>query len=272
MEELPDDPISAVFALNQEMVSRVPRIGAIVEYAYWAGIIITILSAMGSLIFWLENHGLDLRLLAAAALVISPVFSWFARRERQFLSEYHVLASAVNRAKDWEPEPEIPEGEEPLDRLIEFLKGQDERFAYLYEKRPKCLKSPYRGPWRLSEESEYLYDAYFECTPYPWYRIHEGLRLFIKVLPLVDVEDVEEFLEATKEMIDDFDGNRLPVRAALLQTDSGEFDDDLIEYVEENGLEYYRRVGTEEWEWNSPIELIAEDPEGHYNLATLYWG
>lgn len=270
VEDLPDDPIEAVFALNEEMASRVPRIGAIVDFAYFASLIFVAIFAVGTLVFWLLDFELYVRILWAFALAVTPVMIWMAYKERQFLSEYGVLARAVNRAKDWEPEPEIPEGEEPLDRLIEYLKGQDERFAYLYEKRPHCLKTPYKA-WGLREGDQYYYDAYFNCRPYPWHRMPEGLRLFIKILPLVDVSDAQQLLDETNAMLKEPPTVGLPVRVILLQTESGDLSDDVIEFVEETWFEYQRTVGREEWEWTSPIELMAEDPEGHYNIFTLHW-
>lgn len=273
MEDLPDavaftDPITAVFELNEEMVKRVSRIGYIVDYAFWAGVILSMLSGIGSLVFWVTDADLVLRVLAPAALIVSPVVAWYARKERQFLDEYRVLASAVNRAKDWEPNPEIPEGDDPLERLLKYLEEQDERFAYLYRRRPRCLKESYTV--QGLEEESYTFDAYFACTPYPWYRVQEGLRLLVKVLPVVEIEDIQELMDAAMDALEG--GSSLPTRIILLQTDEADFPDEVVEHVDENWVEYDRSVGRDNWDWASPIELMAEDPEGQYNFGSFYFG
>ncbi len=280
MEELPEvvditDPIAAVFDLNEEMAGRARRIGFIVAYAFDAGIILSGVAGIGLLFLLTSFQGTQsdfiLVAFAAATLVVSPVVVWFAQKERQFLWEYRVLSSSANRARDWEPQPEIPDGDSALERLINYLRKEDDRFAHHYEKRPQAL----RMPAQVSGKSKVArsFDAYFARNPWPWERIPDGLRLLIRVLPEADLEDVEKFREETEEVLDSVVPPPSAARIILLQTDDSDFSEEVVDYVNENEVEYKRRIGSKTWDWSSPIELVAEDPEDDvYSFGNYYFG
>ncbi|MFQ5951775.1 MAG: hypothetical protein ACE5KH_06810 [Candidatus Geothermarchaeales archaeon] len=274
MEELPEavafaDPITAVFELNEEMLKRSTRIGYIVEYALWAGVIITIISGLGSLVLWLSGEDITLRVLAAVALVISPIVAFYARRERRFLGEYRVRSGAVNRAKSWQPDAPIPEGPDPLSRFLDYLRTQDERFAYLVDKRPKRLARP-AEIWGRSKET-HDFDAYFEGSPWPWDSVQEGVRILIRTAPKVTLDILQSMREDAEDVLAQSE-SLLPARVILLQTELATFSDEIVDFANENWVEYERRVGSSEWDWESPVELVAESPKGTYTFGSVNFG
>ncbi len=280
MDDLDDgidftDPIAAVFDLSEEMVERALRIGWIVAYAFYAGIGLTGIAALGLLFLLSSFQGTQsdfiLVAFAAATLVVSPIVVWFARRERQFLLKYRVLSSSANRARDWEAQPEIPEGNTPLERLISYLREEDDRFAHHYEKRPQALKMPAEVTGK--SKVAYSFDAYFARNPWPWERIPDGFRLLVRVIAEADLEDVERLREEAEDGLSFVDAPPSGARIILLQTDRSDFSEEVVDYVNENEVEYERLIGSETWDWSSPIELVAEDLDMDvYSFGNYYFG
>jgi hypothetical protein len=185
------------------------------------------------------------------------------------LEEYRIRSAAVSRAKNWDPHPELPDASTPLDRLVKYLESQDERLAYVYERRPDKLEKDAEiiGKSRTSHH----FDGYFDGRLLTWRRTPGPVQIFIRVVPVVSLADLEEM---NKSVVDVLAGNEYtgPIRAILLQTGSGEISEDVIITANQNLLEYERNVGEKTVDWSSPIEVISEDPSGAYNIGSFYFG
>ncbi len=263
------DPISAVFELNEDFMKRLTRVTYLLEYAHTGGLIVTIISIpfllAGILIPWpLENLGILSLIFLASFLAW-----WYGRQELRFLEEYRIRSAAVSRAKNWDPHPKIPDAGTPLDRLTRYLEDQDERFAYVYQRRPDKLEKD--AVVQGKSRRDHHFDGYFDGRLFTWRRTPGPLQIFIRVAPVVRRTDLERMNQSVVDVLkgSDYTG---PIRAILLQTNSGEISDEVIMYANQHPLEYERDVGEKTTDWASPIEVVAEDPSGVYNIGSFYFG
>lgn len=268
------DPIEMVFGINEQMFHRVSHIRYVFTYAFWAGIIALVLAVIA--ILWVLFTGPDpnLLVLLGLAIVVSVIAVWFVHQERPFLDEYQVLAGAVHRAKDWLPMPRVPEGDSPLDRFIAYLEAYDDRFAYFYKKKPEYLRRDVLLEGK--SKTQHHFDAFFEPSSYPWDGIEESVRLFVRTVDEVDASNIEDLKDAVEDVVSA--GGRLrwafkscATRVILIQTQSGDFDDELVEEANEHRIKYKRDIAGTTMNWSSPVELVAEDGN-HYNFGTVYFG
>src|SRR2546425_5932202 len=274
MEELPKsiaftDPMSAVFDLNDDLMKRIDRLWYVVTYAHVAGMVLTLISPLVFLVGVL-NGWPTTNLAGLVLVVLASLVAWrFARQEVRFLFEYRLRSSAVNRARTWDPHPNVPEGPSPLDRLIKYPVTQDDRVAYLYGRHTK----PFEKDVNIAGKSgrTHRFEAYLDGRLLTWRRTAGPIRIFVRTTPVARIEDLKAMKKAVEDVLESgYYGGA--VRAFLLQIQAGEISEDVTLYANLNPLDYAREVGGKELEWSSPIELIAENPGGAYNIASFYFG
>jgi len=268
------DPMSVFFDLNEEMLESIERLRYILTYSLWVGAAV----ALGAIVafFWLlYSEGLSLLQLVLGALALaSGVASYYSHGERPFLDDYRVLAWGIHRANLWNSYPKIPEGDDSLSRLTKYIEATDERFGILYEKNPKKLSKnvELKGKSKKSHHFDLCFKSVAN-TVWPKDPIPEGITLLVRAVPKATIEDVKNLKKAAEDVIKDgtfLDDTAL--RVILLQTDQGQFSEDVIEYAGKNWLEYDRDFTSYSSRWSSPIELVAEDPSGHYRFGNCYFG
>ena len=174
----------------------------------------------------------------------------------------------------------MPEGADAVSRFVKLLESQDERFAYFFRKRPRGLSRDLTTTGKSGKQLHF--DLSFSCSSYPWDRMHEGVRVLLRVKQKIGVDDVremkEDFQDLLKRPILKSHGRLLFVfrstiwRVVLLQTKSSEISEDAIMYANENHVKYERMVGGNTYDWSSPIELLAETPDGSYEQGIFYFG
>jgi len=264
------DPISAVFELNDEMLERMSRIGYVVKYSFWAGALLALLAG-GYLVYSLFEGPADLLILFALSVItiVSVTASWYARGESPFLEEYKVISSAISRARRWEPHPKLPEGKDPGERLVNYLKSVDERFEYWLEREPECLRrnAQVKGKGRKA----YGFDLVFE-RPLLSTSSEESVRILVRTVKTVTVDDVKNIVKDVQAVLDSGSDVGSPARAILLQTGGKEMSQAAIEHANSNWVKYSRDLGNMAYDWESPVELIAEDPSGVYSFGSFYFG
>ena len=267
------DPITVVFELNEEMMRRVGRIGYVLTYAFWAGILVTILAAI--FFVWVALTDFNYAPLIAALIVIfaSVIASGYARRERPFLDEYRVLAGMVTRAKNWNPNPVIPEGNDVVERYLKYLEQLDDRFAY-YRNKPGYLQKDFR--LKTKNGKEVHFDAMMAGPSYPWDKVVEDVRILVRTVPQVTdtevwsmKEDAEYALKSLRRGSFVFKGGS--ARIVLIQTGRSDFDEGAVLVANNNWVKYTRSLGGDSVEWSSPMELVAENPSGTYNFGTVFF-
>jgi len=261
------DPISAIFELNEDLMKRVGRLTYLIEYAHLGGAAILLISAMALLIGFFNNWSTENLIFVGLALGASLLAWWWGRQESRFLDEYLVRSSAVARAKNWEPHPKLPTGSDPLNRFLKYLQDQDERFARIYAKKPEKLEKNAQIAGKSGKT--YRFDAYFRGWIFGW-RV-EPIVIFVRLVPAVRIKDVRE-MKAAVEDIFAAEGQNGPVRAFLIQTQGGDIAEDVLVQANEHVLEYERTVGGKTLDWSSPVEVLAEDPSGVYNIGSFYFG
>ncbi len=261
------DPISAVFELNEDVMKRMGRFMFLIEYAHMGGIIVAFVSALlallGILSFWPLEYFVYLGLLFAVSLLAW----WFGRQEVRFLDELRLRSGALSRAKNWEPHPPLPSGPDPLERLLKYLQEQDNRFARIYAKKPQKLEKNVQKSGGSGKT--YRFDAYFRGWLLGFYV--EPIVVFVRLVPTVRVQDVEEMKAAVEDVLGTFEYDG-PVRAFLVQTGDGQLSEEVILEANEHFLEYERTVGGRTMDWASPVEVLAEDSSGVYNIGSFYFG
>jgi len=265
------DPINIVFDLNEEMLSRVARFRYILIYTFWAGIAVSILAIIAFILLVLFEPFSYVHPMPIGVLIASLLASYLSRQQRPFLEEYRVLASAVKRAGDWDPHPKIPDDPYPTSRMLKFLEGQDERYAYLYKKKPKRLQKP--AQIKGKSKKIHTFDAIFCGISTGWPSpIPEGVTIFIRSLTEIRIDDIKNAKSEVEDVIQRIGFIYDSIRVILIQTDSPSFSEEVLEYAGKNWLEYSKEIGSYTYEWSSPIELIAEDNSGVYNFGSCYFG
>jgi hypothetical protein len=268
------DPIDTVFDINEQMLRRVSRIRYVLTYAFWAGVVALLLATIA--ILWVLLTGPDPSALALLGfiIVLSIVAVWFAHQERPFLDEYQILAGAVHRAKDWLPRSRVPQGDSPLNRFLAYLEAHDDRFEYFYKKKPEYLQRDVL--LKGKSKKQHHFDAFFQPSSFPWDKIEESVRVFIRVVDEVDSSTIEDMKEAVEDVLSAIGRPQwvfkpCGTRVVLIQTQSDEFDDDVIEEANERRIRYTRDIGGTPTDWSLPAELVAEDGD-FYNFGTTYFG
>ncbi len=261
------DPISAMFELNDDLMKRVGRFTYLLEYAHFGGIFVLLLSAPALLVGFFDKWPFQELVLLGMVLGASFLAWWYGRQEVRFLDEFRLRSAALSRAKNWEPHPTIPPGQDPMDRFLSYLKEQDDRFAYVCAKKAKRLEK--RAELSGKSGKTYRFDAFFNGWLFSWR--HAPIMVFIRLVPTARVEDVQAMKMAVEDVLAvlDYDG---PVRAFIVQTHSGELPEEVMQYANEHFLVYERTVGSKTLDWASPVEVIAEDPAGVYNIGSFYFG
>ncbi|MBN1677877.1 MAG: hypothetical protein JW880_04995 [Candidatus Thermoplasmatota archaeon] len=269
------DPIAVVFELNEEMMWRVGRIRYVLTYAFWAGILVTLLTIIFMVWVALTDYDLAVVILGLLVIFASVIASGYARREKPFLDEYRVLASAVARAKNWQPNPAIPQGSNVLDRYLKYLAQSDDRFGYYFENRPKYLRRDFRVKRKTGEEIRF--DAVLEGSSYPWDPVVEDVRVLVRTVPIATVADVMSMKEDSEYALRGLRWLRFvfkpgPARIVLVQTEREVLEEGVVEAANEHWVHYKRGLGGDEVDWSSPIELVAESESGTYNFGSIYFG
>jgi len=268
------DPMSVVFELNSEMLWRITRIRYVLVYAFWVGIAVAILSACYFL--WIVFTEVNYVSLGGVVFVIVLSFlaCYFARQQKPFLDEYKVLAGAVDRAREWNMNPPIPDGSSHVDRLLRYLEDTDERFAY-YSGKPGYLR---RNEAVKTRDGQIIrFDVVLDGSSFPWHPVIENLRVLVRVVPVVSRDElmrVTKDAELALKRIGwaKWDFKPGPARIVLVQTEKSGFDGEIIEVANMNWVHYQRTVGGVSYKWSSPVELIAEGTDGRYNLGTVCFG
>jgi hypothetical protein len=268
------DPMTAVFELNAEMMKRTTRIRFFLTVLVAPSLIFALLLGLIlALVVWdIATDGLGAGdPTALAFLVIGFLFTGsiavFGSKEIEFLTAYRVMANAVNRAKSWDPHPPVPSGDSPITRLLAYLTSQDDRIAYFASRKPKSLK---HGVELEGEKgSSMRFALTMNATSQAWDKIPDGMRLLVRTVEEANIENVTRLREDAKVVLKE---NSQPARIIMLQSTPAPFSDALIEFVNENLVEYPRMIGGEKKDWSSPVELIAEDGAGKYRIGSFYFG
>lgn len=268
------DPITVMFELNEEMMWRIGRIGYVLTYAFWAGILVAILAAV--FFVWTILTEVNFAGLVGSVIVVltSAIATMYAHRERPFLDEYKVLAGAVGRSRYWKPNPNIPPGSDILERYLKYLEKYDDRFAYYFKNKPKYLHKDFRMETKSGKKIHF--DAVLRGSSFPWDPVVEDVRVLIRTVPIATLSEVTSMKDdseyALKNLGVRFVSKPGPARIVLIQTGKSSFDEAVVEAADENWVHYARRLGNDEVDWSSPIELIAESESGTYNLGTVFFG
>jgi len=262
------DPIDIATELNEGLIERYPKYVFIMGYAMFVGFFASLLAALMLIGYIVEGNLWNSFSMILVLAVSIPAF-WFAFKEKGFLDDYRILADVINRGLNWDPVPPIPEGKTHFDRFLNYLMIQDDRFHKLYIKYPGSMirDAELQG---ISKKIHKV-DRYFEGKP----RLRDWrlpfLDLYIRIVPEVTIDIIEDFKEALEDVLADKE-NHAAVRFFLLQINKPTFSDEIIEYANTNFVVYNRIVNDDEQGWYSPIEILAEDPKGHYNIGSFYLG
>lgn len=263
------DPITLVTELNEEMLSRSSKILSIARYASAMGFLISIAALAGFFHFTF----IQFDFLISLGLIIIYIFSlraaWYGYQQLHFLMDYQILASAISRGMRWDPLPQIPTGETILDRFLEYLKNQDDRFDLYYSRMPDNLVHDAEFEGKL--KTMYKFDIYFEGGPKRFESYKESIEFFIRTVPEVNIMTIDTYRKELEDVLN----NMKTIDSArffLIQTDKSDFSDEIIEYVNTHYVNYWRGEDDSKTDWKSPIEILSEDPSGHYNIGSFYFG
>ncbi len=270
------DPITVVLELNEEMMWRVGRIGYVLSYAFWAGIMVTILATL-FMIYTLLTEVIYINLIGSFLVAFFSIMaSVYAYREKPFLDEYKVLAGSVSRAKDWQPNPRIPDGKTMLDRYLNYLSQTDDRFAFYFNHKPKYLHRDFRME-KKKEGKEIQFDAVLAGSSFPWDKVVEDVRVLIRVVPLATLSELRTMKDDAEYALRHLRDYRFvskpgPARIILVQAQNSEFDHEVVKTANTEWVKYERGLGGTNVSWSSPIELVAEKPSGDYEFGTIFFG
>lgn len=269
------DPMSTFMDLNEYMLDSIDHLRYVLSYSYWFGLALAVTS-IGAFLWLLLEEGLSwLHLVLGVIALSSVIAAYWSRLERPFIDDYRVFAWAIHRANGWEPHPKIPEGPDPVSRLLSHLRATDERIDFLLETKGRKVEK--NATVKGRSKKSHGFDAFFAAErpatlslddPIP-----EGITLLVRAVPRATVEDLYELRKAAQDVLSGrLSLNDSAARVVLLQTGQGEFSKEVVESAGKDWLEYPRTFGSGEVDWSSPVELVAEDSSGVYNFGNCYFG
>lgn len=268
------DPLTFFFDLNDELIKRVHKIRYIFYYTYFAGSSIAFISGIVLLVLF---FGADVRdevvweLFFVITMITSTSAAIFSIREIRFFDDFCIGVSSVKRANKWNPHAQYAEAD-PVQRVVEYLSATDERFSHYYQANPTALLLNTNQVGK--SKKTYGLDAYYYGKPrLTDYKV-EGIRVIVKVVPEITLENVKALADAANDLIKTkttTPGKAGPVRVLLVQKDGSEIPDDVINYALANKVKYRRDIGRTVIDWESPIELLAVDGN-RFVYGTLNFG
>lgn len=276
--ELPkalSDPMNTFLDLNEYMLDGIDHLRYVLAYSLWFGALISIAS-IGAFGWYLVEDGLSWLHLALAVVALCSVMAvYWSRLERPFIDDYRIFAWALHRASGWEPHPKVPQGPDPVSRLLSLLSEKDERFELLLEKKGDKLVR--NAEVKGHSKKLHAFDAFFAAdrpmTLSLDDTIPEGVTLLVRVVSKATVDDLARLKSDAEDVLQgNVSMNEAALRVILLQAGAEEFPSEVVEYAGKNWMEYPRTFDSGQYDWSSPVELIAESPSGVYNFGNCYFG
>jgi len=269
------DPMNTFLDLNEYMLDGIDHVRYVLSYSFWFGSILALLS-LGTLVWTLAEGGLSwLHLVLGVVAFCSAMAAYWSHLERPFFDDYRIFAWALHRADGWEPHPRVPQGRDPVSRLLAFLSERDERFELLLERKGEKLvrNAEIKGHSKKLHAFDAFFSAESPMTMSLDKPIPEGVTLLVRVVSKATVEDVAKLKADAEDVLrGDVSLNQAAPRVMLLQTGAEEFPDEVVEYAGKNWMEYPRTFDSGRYDWSSPVELIAESPSGIYSFGNCYFG
>jgi len=187
---------------------------------------------------------------------------------RNFVSYFHLRHEIIDGVRFGKPN-RVPEGADPLARLIKFLKDSDP----FIKKAASEQKDDFKFDVKLSGKNGELhnFDAYFEGThakqkgPAEQGIPSGKFAVFIKVFKHpVSKKDISGLRTAVNDICE-FSGT-VPLRTILLQWEIGELDDEAYEFVLENPIiiknnMFHLQLAAEDDDTYSFVPIIAYERE-----------
>lgn len=255
-----EDPIEALSDITTRFQDTSVSIG--ISLAEWAWISSVLIFVVLLLLFDDAFYYGDIPCMIAEVIFIGMLVFLFyhAFRASSFFGPFSRRLRSVTKALSFDPQPEIPEGKDVVERFLKYLLATDERYERSAKKKPHGLRL--RTNLKGGSGRTYPFDAYFYDRGRPRrarYKIL--LRVFDKK---VSKSDMQQFRRELDDVIKEV---RYPTRIFAIQT-TGELDEEAIDYIQSNWIVWKRR---KRW-FGRPIELIRESEEGTYDFGIFYFG
>jgi hypothetical protein len=268
----PANPIFAMMDIVEESMHELPQFLRLIRFcAYFLSIIaifilavlIISLTGAGNLIFEFGFLEIVLGFLAFTLIILALLYLLDAERLFNFLEVRHNIIDSIRFREDIH----IPEGKDPLSRLITYL---GERDPYI---RSTALdqKSTFRRNITLTGLSgaKHGFDAYFSgtnvltaqsvCLGMPMGRFSVFIRVFKDDITQNDIVGLREAAldVCTKE-------RAFPLRIIALQWVIKELADDVYEFVLDNPIQTKNIL--------THIEIISEDVDVYSFIPMISYG
>jgi hypothetical protein len=171
----------------------------------------------------------------------------------------------IVRFRKFDTSPILPKGKTPIDRIINYLKENDGRFAdaiKIIEKKPKKKKDFLFTDLSGKSKKEYSYDYGLDGIEKDYFVIKNINRS-------ATINDVKNL----KMEIDDFTKNeKMPPTRFILIQQGDEINEDVIEFIHTNWVTYSTRDDAYILrKYEIPIEVISETKDKHYLFGILYF-
>jgi hypothetical protein len=265
-----------LFDLNDEMLEGMDRMRYALGFSFWAGGLIAIGAILYALWLVAFEHYEDSWWHALLLLIVawaSAYACYSAHTQRPSLEDYSILGRGIQRANEWEPTPKIPDGPDPVSRLMSYLKESDDRIGYMADRSPEKLQR--NASVKGKSKKEHTFDLFMKAdkplsllsTPIP-----EGMILMVRAVPKATMNDVKDLKSAGEDVLKRLCPADQAARVVLLQTGEGTFQKDVAEYANKNWMRYNRSIDDTDWSWSSPVELIGEGTDRAYRFENMYFG
>ncbi len=265
-----DNPIAALCQLSQDMSGQYEHLDFTISTALLIGALGGLLSALILITkLMAADHWGALMFLALSVLLFA--LSWSAHRSGLALSRIMKRVDVVARALRWDGDLRVPQGKDPVERLIAFLRRSDERVERAERVGKLRLLRP--APLEMGGGERAEFDAFIDGRLSRFGP--ERYQVYIKVYnKKIGVEDVERLIESVERCA--AHSSSPPTRVIAIQTAGEGFDERALAYTDENWVEYdesgpLSRSSPARF-WTCPVELFAETERGEYDTGLLYFG
>jgi hypothetical protein len=259
-----EDPIAGTFKLAEEVSLKADQIlfkSIFSLYFVWFGLVATGLLMLTFLI----QGNLFLFVIFLSVFIAGLVTVWLLGSIRSFLKRASFRISAIQSMREGPPFHKIPKGKTKTDRILKYLKKENESYSALLKRRPELLR---KDSYIVGKKKRHHFEAFVIKKPSIIYRIlglgRPGYSLYIKEFKRAP--DERDIRDLVKELTDIYQKNRIyPNRVMMLfKARSGYkgLDDDAYDWLVEDRIKIPGQLKR-----HVNIQVVTELPEGTYEFV-----
>lgn len=259
------DPFEDVLDLSESMLRRMKKFRIVLLFGLLGGLLLGVTLLLAGVIrIWYSLNDVGLTVLMILGGIASLVVFLVSSQLDGFLLHFERRMDTLLKAKDFNPNPRIPDRPTPIERIIHYLGKSDRELAEVFQSHPHNLV--------ISEvfsikNQVVKFDAYFFRRRYRY----PSTQIFVRTLPeKVQIGHLQRFKKDVELVAQK---RRLPpTRAIIVQTGGEILSEQVSDWAEKNWIVFPLDAKPGK-EWHAcPVEVFLETPTGFYDLAVFYMG